>query len=152
MKHLQWHIDQAGLDLTQGPDIEKLIPAMAERVKTLKELVAAVQYFYEDYEEFDAKAAKKHLRPVAREPLELAQKKLSEQSDWSADQLHTLVSATAEELELGMGKVGMPLRVAVTGSGMSPDLGITLEWIGKERVLKRIDKALAFIAEREAQS
>ena len=51
-----------------------------------------------------------------------------------------------------MGKVGMPLRVAVTGSGMSPDLGITLEWIGKERVLKRIDKALAFIAEREAQS
>lgn len=152
LKHLQWHIDQAGLDLSQGPDIKKLIPAMAERVKTLKELVPAVQYFYQDYEEFDAKAAKKHLRPVAREPLELAKKKLSEQRDWSAEQLHALVSATAEELELGMGKVGMPLRVAVTGSGMSPDLGITLEWIGKERVLKRIDMALEFIAEREAQS
>ncbi len=152
LKHLQWHIDQAGLDLSQGPDIKKLIPAMAERVKTLKELVPAVQYFYQDYEEFDAKAAKKHLRPVAREPLELAKKKLSEQSDWSAEQLHALVSATAEELELGMGKVGMPLRVAVTGSGMSPDLGITLEWIGKERVIKRIDMALEFIAEREAQS
>jgi glutamyl-tRNA synthetase len=152
LPHLQWHIDQAGLDTSNGPDIKKLIPLMAERVKTLKELVESVRYFYEEYEEFDAKAAKKHLRPVAKQPLETIQSKLSEQSDWSVDALHQLVSATAEELELGMGKVGMPLRVAVTGSGMSPDLGITLELIGKDAVIKRIDKALAFIAEREAQS
>lgn len=152
MPHLQWHLDQAGLDISNGPDIQKLIPLMAERVKTLKELVESIRYFYEDYQEFDAKAAKKHLRPVAKLPLETVQAKLSEQSDWTADNLHQLVSATAEELELGMGKVGMPLRVAVTGSGMSPDLGITLELIGKEAVVKRIDKALHFIAEREAQS
>ena len=152
LKHLQWHIDIAGLDLTSGPDIKSLIPAMAERVKTLQELVESVRYFYEDFEEFDAKAAKKHLRPVAREPLETIKAKIQAQDDWSADSLHALVSATADELELGMGKVGMPLRVAVTGSGMSPDLGVTLEWIGKDRVLTRIDKALEFIAEREAQS
>ncbi|GAA4352721.1 glutamate--tRNA ligase [Kangiella taiwanensis] len=152
LKHLQWHIDVAGLDLTSGPDIKSLIPAMAERVKTLQELVESVRYFYEDFEEFDAKAAKKHLRPVAREPLETIKAKIQAQYDWSADSLHALVSATADELELGMGKVGMPLRVAVTGSGMSPDLGVTLEWIGKDRVLTRIDKALEFIAEREAQS
>lgn len=152
LSHLQWHLDAAGLDLSNGPDIRKLIPAMAERVKTLKELVEAVRYFYEEYDEFDAKAAKKHLRPVAREPLEVVKAKLEAQQDWSADSLHGLVSATAEELELGMGKVGMPLRVAVTGSGMSPDLGVTLEWIGKERTIARINKALEFIAEREAQS
>ena len=92
------------------------------------------------------------MRPVAREPLETIKAKIQAQDDWSADSLHALVSATADELELGMGKVGMPLRVAVTGSGMSPDLGVTLEWIGKDRVLTRIDKALEFIAEREAQS
>ena len=125
---------------------------MAERVKTLSEFAESVRYFYQEYDEFDAKAAKKHLRPVAKQPLELVQSKLKEQLDWSADVLHGLVSSVAEELELGMGKVGMPLRVAVTGSGMSPDLGVTLELIGKERVLQRIDKALAFIAEREAQS
>ncbi|GAA4355366.1 glutamate--tRNA ligase [Kangiella marina] len=152
LKHLEWHIKAADLDLSAGPDIKALIPEMAERVKTLNELAEAVRYFYEDYDEFDAKAAKKHLRPVAREPLELAKAKLSASENWSAEALHALVSATAEELELGMGKVGMPLRVAVTGSGMSPDLGITLEWIGKERVIKRIDKALGFIAEREAQA
>lgn len=152
MSHLQWHIEQANLDVSNGPDPKRLIPVMADRVKTLKELVVAVSYFYQDFDEFDAKAAKKHLRPVAKEPLETVKSKLSAQEDWTADSLHQLVSATAEELEIGMGKVGMPLRVAVTGSGMSPDLGITLELIGQERALQRIDKALEFIAEREAQA
>lgn len=152
LQHLQWHIDQAELDVTNGPDIKLLIPEMAERVKTLKDLVAAISYFYQDFDSFDEKAAKKHLRPVARKPLETIKSKLSVQQDWNAEQLHQLVSTTAEELEIGMGKIGMPLRVAVTGSGMSPDLGVTLEWVGKERALARIDKALAFIAEREAQA
>lgn len=152
LKHLQWHLDQQGVDVTNGPDIKLLIPEMAERVKTLKELASAVRYFYHDFEEFEAGAAKKHLRPVAKEPLQVVKGKLEQASDWSAEALHGLVSATAEELDIGMGKVGMPLRVAVTSAGMSPDLGITLEWIGKERVIKRIDKALSFIAEREAQS
>lgn len=152
LQHLQWHIEQAELDITNGPDIKLLIPEMAERVKTLKDLVAAISYFYQDFDSFDEKAAKKHLRPVARQPLETVKAKLSAQQDWNAEALHGLVNATAEELEIGMGKIGMPLRVAVTGSGMSPDLGVTLEWVGKERALARIDLALAFIAEREAQA
>ena len=152
LKHLQFHIEEQQLDLSNGPDIAHLIPAMAERVKTLKELVSSVVYFYHDFETFDENAAKKHLRPVARQPLELVKQKLAQVDDWNADALHQLISQTAEELELGMGKVGMPLRVAVTGSGMSPDLGITLQWIGKSRVLSRIDQALGYIIEREANS
>lgn len=151
-KHLQWHLDTQDIDTSSGPDIELVIPEMAERVKTLKELAAAVRYFYQDYQEFDPNAAKKHLRPVAREPLERVKELLSQEDNWSAEILHQLVSKTAQDLELGMGKVGMPLRVAVTGAGMSPDLGITLEWIGQDAVLRRIDKALEFIAEREANA
>ncbi len=151
-RHLQWHLDEQSIETVNGPEVTLLIPEMAERVKTLKELASAIRYFYYDYKAFDEKAAKKHLRPVARQPLELAKQKLATQADWSADALHKLVSQTAEELELGMGKVGMPLRVAVTGAGMSPDLGITLEWIGKEAVLRRIDKALDYITARETNN
>jgi hypothetical protein len=50
-----------------------------------------------------------------------------------------------------MGKVGMPLRVAVTGAGQSPALDVTVHAIGKSRSVERINKALAFIAERESQ-
>ena len=51
-----------------------------------------------------------------------------------------------------MGKVGMPLRVAVTGAGNSPSLDLTLALIPKEKVIARIDMALAAIAERVANS
>ncbi len=152
VNHLQWHLDQQNVNTSNGVAVELLIPEMAERVKTLKELASAIRYFYEDYQEFDPNAAKKHLRPVARQPLELVKEKLAGIADWSAETLHQIVSDTARELDVGMGKVGMPLRVAITGAGMSPDLGVTLEWIGKDAVLRRIDKALEFISEREANS
>lgn len=148
--YLQWHFDDQKLDVANGPSLEELLPVMSERCQTLKALAESSRYFYEEYDEFDAGAAKKHLRPVARQPLELIQSKLANLQDWSVEALHATIQATAEELEVGMGKVGMPLRVAVTGSGNSPSLDITLKLIGKQRVVQRIDKALAFISAREA--
>ncbi|MGB8928716.1 MAG: glutamate--tRNA ligase, partial [Pantoea agglomerans] len=62
------------------------------------------------------------------------------------------IQSTADELEVGMGKVGMPLRVAVTGAGQSPGLDVTVEAIGRSRSVARIEQALAFISEREAQA
>ncbi len=63
-----------------------------------------------------------------------------------------MIKETCEELELGMGKVGMPLRVAVTGQGQSPSVDAVMQLVGKERVVARINMALAFIAEREANA
>jgi glutamyl-tRNA synthetase len=118
-------------------------------VKTLKELAEISTYFYQDYDEFDANAAKKHLRPVARGPLELVKDKLLALEEWTPASIQAAINATAEELEVGMGKVGMPLRVASTGSGNSPSLDVTLNLLSKEKVGERIDKALTFIANRE---
>ncbi|WMS88032.1 glutamate--tRNA ligase [Pleionea litopenaei] len=145
---LQWHIDNLGLNLSEGPALELLIPLFSERVHTLKELAESIVYFYQDYQEFDAGAAKKHLRPVAKEPLELVASKLSELNEWTAASIQSAIDATAEQLSVGMGKVGMPLRVAVTGAGQSPNLDVTLLHIGQARCLERIRKALAFIAAR----
>ena len=47
-----------------------------------------------------------------------------------------------EALELGMGKVAQPLRVAITGTQVSPDIGHTVYLAGREQALKRIDAAL----------
>ena len=63
---------------------------------------------------------------------------------------HEAIEQTATELELGMGKVGMPLRVAVTGSGQSPSMDVTLVGIGRERTLARIQKAIDFIKSQNA--
>lgn len=147
-KHLQWHVEDQKLDITQGPSLEQLIAVQGERVKTLKEMIEVSRYFYEDFSAFEENAAKKHLRPVAAEPLKAVQTQLAALTEWTAETVHAAINGAAESLGLGMGKVGMPLRVAVTGGGNSPSLDVTLTLIGKARCLARIDLALAFIAER----
>ncbi|HHD2615847.1 TPA: glutamate--tRNA ligase, partial [Escherichia coli] len=112
--HLQWHIEQENIDTRNGPQLADLVKLLGERCKTLKEMAQSCRYFYEDFAEFDADAAKKHLRPVARQPLEVVRDKLAAITDWTAENVHHAIQATADELEVGMGKVGMPLRVAVT--------------------------------------
>ena len=149
--HLQWHIEQENIDTRNGPQLADLVKLLGERCKTLKEMAQSCRYFYEDFAEFDADAAKKHLRPVARQPLEVVRDKLAAITDWTAENVHHAIQATADELEVGMGKVGMPLRVSVTGEGQSPALDVTVHAIGKTRSIERINKALAFIAERENQ-
>jgi len=149
--YLQWHIEQANIDTRTGPELADLVKLLGERCKTLKEIAESCRYFYEEFDEFDADAAKKHLRPVARQPLEVVRDKLAALTDWTAENVHQAIQATADELEVGMGKVGMPLRVAVTGAGQSPGLDVTVHAIGKTRSVARINKALDFIAERESQ-
>lgn len=147
--YLQWHFTDQAIDVTKGPALEQLIPLMADRVKTLKEMASQSRYFYEEYDEFDADAAKKHLRPVAREALEAVQDRLASLTTWTAESIHAAIQQTADDLGVGMGKVGMPLRVAVTGSGNSPSLDATLELISQEQVVGRIARAISFIIERE---
>lgn len=142
---LQWHLDQAGIDVSSGPDIEKVVDALRERAKTLIDLVNGLRFFYQDFEDYDAKAAKKNFKEAAIEPLKKVAEKLSAVSDWKAAELHACVDAAAEELEVGMGKVGMPLRVAVAGSGSSPPIDITLELLGRDKTLARIAKAISWI-------
>ena len=148
-EHLVWHFEQLGVATDDGPALESVIEIQAERVKTLKELAEISQYFYKDFEGFDEKAAKKHLRPVAKEALALAGEKLAAVSEWNPENIQAAINATAEELGVGMGKVGMPLRVALTGSGNSPSLDVTLNLLNKQQIAQRIDKALEFIANRE---
>lgn len=149
---LQWHITEQKLDISNGPALTELVKAQAERVKTLKEMVEVSRYFYEDFSEFDADAAKKHLRPVALEPLQAVAAKLEALSDWSVSAIHDAINATAEQLGVGMGKIGMPLRVAVTGGGNSPALDITLALIGKTRSLARLQKAITAVQQRAAET
>ncbi|QBY03285.1 glutamate--tRNA ligase [Thalassotalea sp. HSM 43] len=151
-EHLAWHMADQGINTDQGPALADIVKVQADRVKTLKEMAQISRYFYEEYSEFDAKAAKKHLRGVAKEPLTLVQSKLAALTQWNAENIHAAINGTAEELQVGMGKVGMPLRVAATGAGNSPSLDVTLELLEQAQVVARIDKALAFIAEREANA
>ncbi|RTE87582.1 MULTISPECIES: glutamate--tRNA ligase [Gammaproteobacteria] len=146
---LAWHFELQGVDTNNGPDLEKVVQLQADRVKTLKEMAEISQYFYSPVTEFEAGAAKKHLRPVAKEALVDIQQRLSDLKSWDAESIQQAIKDTCEALEIGMGKVGMPLRVAVTGGGNSPSLDATIELIPQNIVKDRIELALDFIQQRE---
>ncbi|PTO81438.1 glutamate--tRNA ligase [Vibrio splendidus] len=152
-KYLQWHLDAQKIDTTNGPAITEVIKLVGERCNTLIELAEQSRYFYEDFSEFEAGAAKKHLRGVAKGPLELALARVEALEEFTTANIKDgVIAAVCEELEIGMGKIGMPLRVAVTGGGQSPSVDAVMELVGKERVIARIKMALEFIAEREANA
>jgi glutamyl-tRNA synthetase len=148
--HLLWHFEQAGLDTENGPLLTDLITVQADRVKTLKEMMQQSRVFYEDFEDFDPGAARKHLRPVAEEPLRAVGNRLADLAVWKPERLDEVVRITAEELEIGMGKIAQPLRVALTGSAVSPSIDKTLWLVGRDRSLQRIRRALQYVMARAA--
>ncbi|MBS9783091.1 MAG: glutamate--tRNA ligase [Pasteurella sp.] len=144
-KHLDWHMKDQKIDYSNGPKLEDVITALAERSVTLKEMATVSRYFFEDFNEYDEKAANKNFKPVAVEPLAKLLEKLTALTEWNVENIHIAMNETATELEVGMGKVGMPFRLAVTGSGQSPSMDLTAYLVGKERTLARIQRAIEFI-------
>lgn len=148
--HLAWHMEKQGINTENGPALTEIVNALSERSKTLLEMAQSSRYFFEDFAEFDEKAAKKNLKAAALEPLQKMLQNFTDIAEWKGEALHQVVLDVTEELDLKLGKVAQPLRVAVTGSGMSPSIDVTLELIGRERCLERISQAINFIEERVA--
>ncbi len=138
-----------GVDSSQGADLIEVIKAHQDRAKTLVEMAEITAYVYQDYTDFNEKAAKKNLRPVAKTPLIAIQKALNALTEWNVDTIHQAIIETAAQLEVKMGKIGQPLRVATVGCAMSPSIDITLQLIGQKAVYRRINKALEYIKKRE---
>ena len=153
-EHLQWHLDNQKLDITKdanAPAITDVIEAHRDRAKTLKELAASIRYYFEDFSEYDENAAKKNFKTATPAILQNLLEKFKGVENWSPESIESVIKATCEELELGMGKVGPALRVAVTGTAMSPSLDVTLNLVGKERSLARLEKAVAFATAKYAE-
>lgn len=139
------HMGELDIDPAIGPDLVEVVKAQRERAKTLVELAQISAFYYKDFDEFDEKTAKKAFKAAAIEPLEMVRVKMAALAEWKREALHECIHKTAEELEIGLGKLGMPLRLAVTGGSPAPDLDLTLYLIGREASLRRIDKALEYI-------
>jgi glutamyl-tRNA synthetase len=146
------HMGDLGIDPAAGPDLVEVAKAHQERARTLVEMAQMVSFCYKDYDDFDEAAAKKHLRSAAREPLQRLRAVLESLGEWDDASLHAAVQQVTEELGLKMGKVAQPLRVAVVGRAASPGIDVTLRLVGKTATLRRIDRALEYIRQREANA
>ncbi len=147
---LQAQLQDMNVNTENGPDIVALIDVQKQRTETVRQMAEQSACFFQDFDEFDAKAAKKHLRPVVLEPMQKLYDELEGLADWQNEPIKQTVEAVANEFELNMGKLGQPLRVAVTGTGVSPNIDDAVRLMGKDNTLKRMKKALEFIQMRAA--
>jgi len=139
---------KVGLDPSEGPDPIHIAEGFHERAETLLHMAASARYCYEDFEVIDAKSAKKHLRPVILEPLRTARARLAALEHWGETAISEAIRDVAEDYELNMGKLGQPIRVAVTGGPVSPPIDVTLWLVGQERTIERLDRAIAMVEAR----
>jgi len=149
-RHLLWHLQQAGYDLANGPAPADVVLALRDRVQTLKDMSARAAVWYLPLTVYDEAAVAKHLVPAAGSPLSAIRERLAALPEWSAQAVHDALAATGEALGIGLGKIAQPLRVAITGTQVSPSIEHTVFLAGRNQALERIDAALRMIAARAA--
>ena len=143
MAEFEWHLERAGIDTAHGPAPVDVIVALRDRVHTLKEMAERAKIWYAPIAEWDDKAVVKHLKNDSAVAVLDAAKSLLGACEWKPEPIHQVIEQVAAKLELGMGKIAQPLRVAMTGTQVSPSIEHTIYLAGRVEALKRIDAAIA---------
>ena len=139
---LREQLHRLGIESRDQALLEGIVAGQRERSKTMKEMAESSRYFFGADVEIDEKAGRKHLGGDGAAMLARLRAGLSVLTDWSAAGVHGVLMAIASESGVGLGKVAQPLRVALTGTAVSPPIDATAALIGRERVLARLDSAL----------
>src|SRR5207302_7973395 len=131
--------------ITEASQLADAIALMQERARTLIEIADGVAFLYRKEFQYDEAAAKKHLTPETRalllEARGLIERRLADGSPALEAAFRDLATAKG----LGLGKIAQPVRVAVTGTTVSPPLFDSMVLLGREKSLQRLDAALARI-------
>ena len=139
-------LDRLGVDYDPQLDLAAIVDLYRQRVATVNQLVDSIDYCFQEFESYDEKAAGKALKATALEPLQRAHALFGELQSWDSESIHGVIESITEELQIGMGKIGQPLRVAVTGGSFSPPIDQTIELVGRQRSIARIERAIDFIS------
>ncbi len=143
---LEYQLHKLGLDAAKGPKAADIVVALRERVQTLKEMAEKSVVWFVPLENYDEAAVAKHFKPEAKAPLEKSLELLASLPVWTAENVGVALHDVAAQLGIGMGKVAQPLRVAITGTQVSPDISHTVYLAGRDEALRRITAAVAKIA------
>jgi glutamyl-tRNA synthetase len=133
-------LDSAQIDEAR---LAQVLPPLVERAKTLVEMADQAATFFRKGVVFDEAAAKKHLSAEARPLLAQARKLVEAKIADGAPALEAAFRDAAAAQSLSLGKLAQPVRVAVTGTTVSPPLFDTLVLLGRDESLARLDAAIA---------
>ena len=142
---LRPYIKDANLDSRIVSDewLHKLVELYKERFRTLPEFISLTTPFFSDEIEYDDTAVQKHIKKSNPSLIKDAYNKLKEIKDFSSIQeLEDCLRSITTEHSIGFGKLAQPIRVALIGKSASAGIFETLELLGKEKTLKRLEYAI----------
>jgi len=142
-------INDSPLSRANDATLARLIK-INEGARTLAQIEEKCLFLFKDSIEYDPQAVNKVLKKVGTdELLQQAREALAGLGDWQAEKIHQLIEELCRKNNVGMGKIAQPIRVAVTGSTISPPIHESLELLGKERTIQRIDNILKFLQQQK---
>jgi glutamyl-tRNA synthetase len=135
-----------GYDAADDDYLAGVIGTLHTRSKTLVEMADGAHFYYrEDVRPYDEKAAKKFLKPETARVLALLAEQLEGLDNLAEKTQEGAFKRVMDETGLGFGKIAQPVRVALTGTTVSPGIFEVIEVLGKARVLARLRAAVEFI-------
>jgi glutamyl-tRNA synthetase len=145
---LKQRLEAMNVSVPESIDLVKVVDMFKERAVTINDMADSALFLFNDIKDYDEKAVKKVFKQSAILPFETLIKKMSEVKDWDNANLHGLIEDTVNQLEVGFGKVGQPLRVALTGQSSGPANDEIMQVLGQAESIKRTENALAFLLEK----
>lgn len=130
------------VDLGTHPKASAILAATKERGKTLVELADQIRLITEAPAAYDTKAVKKAFKGEAIDILKDFAFRLYKNQPKSQEDFHAQMQRLVEEREIGFGKIGMPLRVALLGSMTGAGMDEVMAILGVDETIARIEKAI----------
>ena len=134
-----------GTNLGDAAFIQKVIVDLQPRVKTLVELAGAANFYFADEIKYEEQAALKFLVPEISNHLKAMVTAIPTVQNFNKEDLEEFLKAFTQEKDIKFKVIAQPLRVALTGKTVSPGIDEIMVTLGKERVIQRINAALAYI-------
>ena len=132
------------LDSEEWAVFGDIAPLVQERTRLLPEAGTQVTFLFEDFEAYDDQSWDKVMtKEGVADVLEEGRSAIAGLDSWDTESVESALRAIPEKLGIGAGKTFQPMRVAVTGSSVSPPLFESISALGRERTLERIDRARA---------
>ena len=127
------------------PWLEKMAETLRERAKSLVELVDMAHYFFTETVEIDEKAGRKHLVPEAKSLLQEVSARLGNLTEFNQAGIEQVFGDVVAERDIKLGRVAQPVRVALTGSTVSPGIYEVIDVLGRDVTLARLAEGVRYI-------
>ncbi len=135
-----------GIKAELDDKLAMIVRELSQRAKTLLDITDSLGYFYAGEIEYDEKAAGKFLTPGMADVLKDLTERLSLTEPFTAAEIQKAFEGIMDERELKLGTIAQPVRVALTGGTVSPGIFEVMEILGKDEVIRRLDKAVGYIS------